>query len=129
MRTLESTLQQSCIRWFALQHPRLWEDKRLHSVPNGGYRSTKTAATMKMEGQVSGVWDLQLTMPRGPYAGLFIEMKAGKNGLTDEQKKFRQSHEHAYCFVVCYTVEAFMAAIKIYLNLPESLLHKDVRSN
>ena len=111
----ESKIQQACITWFALQYPQLWDNKRLHSIPNGGKRNVITASILKAEGAVSGVWDLHLTIPRGLLCGLFIEVKAGKNGLTVEQKAFKESHKTEYAFAVCYSLEDFMRAIKEYL--------------
>ena len=57
-----------------------------------------------------------MTVPRRGKAGLWVETKHGKNGLTDEQKAFRAAHEEEYDFAVCYTVEAFIKAVREYLN-------------
>lgn len=118
MKNEESQLQQRCIRLFATIYPHLWDDKRIHAIPNGGHRSPQTAITLKREGTRAGVWDIQLTIPRGPYAGLWIEMKVGRNGLTDEQKAFMLSHKDDYFFAVCRSEAEFLEAIRGYLALP-----------
>lgn len=112
----ESRIQRACVVWFAMQYPELWAEKRLHSIPNGGKRSAATAANMKAEGQVPGVWDLHLTLPINQHAGMWIEIKAGKNKLTPEQMSFQQSHRDDYHFAVCYTVAEFMEAVNLYVN-------------
>lgn len=67
------------------RHPELcW----LHAIPNGGARTASVGAKMKAEGVKRGVWDVFLPYPKGNWHGLYIEMKYGKNGLTQEQKEF-----------------------------------------
>lgn len=58
----------------------------IHAIPNGGYRSKKTAAILKAEGVVSGVPDLHCVVPRPPYVGLYIEMKKPKTGVVSEEQ-------------------------------------------
>lgn len=112
-RHLESELQQACVTWFRLQHP----TKLLFAIPNGGQRSKVEAKIMMGEGVVPGVADLQLLFGNGQYFSLFIEMKAGKNTQTDDQKEFQ-----AYCdrnkfkYVVCKSVDEFINEVNDYLN-------------
>jgi len=111
----ESKLQKICIKWFRLQYPHYIYS--LYAIPNGGKRSIVTAVNMKAEGQLQGVWDLHLCVPKGKYAGLYIEMKVGKNDLTDDQKLFRDANKDNHMFVVCRTAEEFINAISSYLNI------------
>lgn len=114
MKQSEEKLQTECIRIFRYMHqPLQW---RMFAIPNGGQRNVIVAAKLKASGTLSGVWDLLLTVPKNGKSGLFIEMKAGKNKLTDNQIKFRQENEKDYAFEVCYTTSEFITAINNYLN-------------
>jgi hypothetical protein len=56
-----------------------------------GVRLTKAqAGKAKAAGMLKGSHDVKLPIARGPYRGLSIEMKFGKNTLTDEQKWYGQ---------------------------------------
>lgn len=71
----ESEIQQSCIKWFQLQHRALWEDGVLFHIANEGIRLGGQGRRIKREGIVRGVADLCLAMPRHGYGALYIEMK------------------------------------------------------
>jgi hypothetical protein len=58
----------------------------LFAVPNGGHRDIRVAAKLKAEGVKAGVPDMCLPVPRGQFHGLWIELKAGKNTASTEQK-------------------------------------------
>lgn len=61
----------------------------LFCVPNGGARSPRTAARLKAEGVRRGVPDLALPVPRGGYAGLWIELKRpGRHSVSPEQREW-----------------------------------------
>ena len=110
----ESKLQTACISWFSTQYRKLWEAKKLHAIPNGGKRNLLEAAAMKRSGTVAGVWDLHLTIPKRPYAGMWIEIKATTD-LTDNQIAFMESHKDHYAFAVCRSLDEFRKAINDYL--------------
>lgn len=112
----EGDLQAACIRLFATIYPALWDGKKLFHIPNGGSRNKIEAARLKSQGVVSGVWDIFLSVPVGGYSGLYIEMKFKKNGLTPNQKAFRESNKDHYAFAVCYTQNCFLSAIQKYLS-------------
>ena len=120
MKKSESNLQRECVRWFRYAYP----DKMLFAIGNGGKRNVITAAILKAEGVLSGVWDLLLMEPQKndgtdsyiPYHGLWIEMKYGKNGLTENQKLFKEKAEKRnYKCVICKTFDEFKKEIDEYL--------------
>ena len=90
----------------------------LFAIPNGGLRNVKVAAKLKREGVKAGVWDLLLPIPKGKYHGLFIEMKYGKNKLTDNQQCFGQFvKEQGYQAKVAYDWEQAFEVIREYMRL------------
>lgn len=52
---------------------------------NGVKLSKAQAGKAKAAGMLKGEYDLKLPIARGPYIGLAIEMKAGRNKPTEEQ--------------------------------------------
>lgn len=88
----------------------------LYANPLGGKRPKRTAARMKAEGAKAGVPDLTLPVARGGYHGLYIEMKAGRNKLTESQywwlKRLRME---GYYTVVCYSWEEARDVLVDYL--------------
>lgn len=87
MRSLtEHALQASVFQWAEILHGQYPELRMLYAVPNGGHRSKAVAGKLKAEGVRPGVLDCHLPIARKGFIGLWIEHKAGKNGLTDEQK-------------------------------------------
>lgn len=112
----EEALQSACITWFAEHYPALWQAKRLWAIPNAAKRGKALAAAMKRTGMVAGVSDLMLSVPRGPWAGMFIELKVGNNSLSAHQEAFIKEHEREYYCVVCWTQESFIEEVKKYLN-------------
>lgn len=57
-------------------------------IPNEGKRGPKAAKDAKRLGLRAGVPDLFLALPRGDYAGLWIEMKSMTGMPTSEQTEW-----------------------------------------
>ena len=112
----EHDLQVGCVNVFRLLYPE--KSHLLMAIPNGGFRTQKTAVLMKREGVVSGVPDMFLAVARKGYHGLWIEMKNGKAGrLSDNQKEMiALLKTEGYACVVCRTLDEFITAIKDYLE-------------
>lgn len=107
--------QKNLISWFDLNHKEL--RGRLFAIPNGGQRHVRVAQKLKSEGVRRGVPDLFLPVPIGNQHGLFIEMKAEKGRLTDEQTDwvgFLRSQY--YCTIVCRGFDEAVIAINSYLR-------------
>lgn len=111
----EHRLQSACVLWFNIQYP--YYAGLLFAVPNGGYRSKRTAVKIKEEGGVSGVADLLLLTPRGIYFGLCIEMKVGKNKQSENQKQWgNKVAAMGYAYVVIRSYDAFQELVETYIK-------------
>ena len=119
---LEAVHQERLFQMAALhewKHPEL---AFLFAVPNGGYRAKATAAAMKRQGQKAGVPDCFLPVPRGPYHGLWIEMKRLRSGTMTEEQRLWQTFllSQGYWAVLCRGTDAAWHEIMAYLALPQS---------
>lgn len=111
----EHDLQCDCVQLFRERNPHL--ALLLFAIPNGGQRHLSVAAKLKAEGVLSGVPDLFLALPSGEYHGLWLELKVGKNKLTDNQKKmFALLTEQGYKCVEVRSVEEFIEVTEEYLK-------------
>ncbi|VVO20134.1 hypothetical protein PS712_04167 [Pseudomonas fluorescens] len=98
----------------------------IYHVPNGGHRLKKVAAELKEQGVAAGVPDLELTMARGGYFGLYIEFKAtppNAAAISDSQHKWiRKLNEQGYLAVVCRGHFDAMEQIRAYLRLAPTVV-------
>jgi hypothetical protein len=85
---MEHAEQAAVIAWAAYQRRRYPELELLYAIPNGNWRHKATAGKLKAEGVRRGVPDLCLPVPRGPYHGLYLELKRKGGG-----KLSRSQHE------------------------------------
>ena len=86
-------------------------------LPNGGYRNAREAAKFKALGVRSGVPDIIILKPNKTYHALMIELKVGKNNLTENQKQFLvQASEEGYAVAVCRSLEEFMSTVEKYIK-------------
>lgn len=119
----EDTEQMGVIDWTEWNTGRFPELKLLFHIPNGGKRDAKEAARFKAMGVKAGVPDLCLPVPRGGYAGLYIEMKYGKNKTTDQQKEWIQNlTRQGYLVKVCWGGEAATAILEEYLQQGRTIM-------
>lgn len=117
----ESVEQQALFRWAAYQYGAHPELALLYHVPNGGGRSRAEAGRFKGEGVKAGVPDLCLPVARGPYHGLYIELKRLEGGrLHPEQKRWLEALAgQGYAAVVCKGWEEAVAQILGYLGMKQ----------
>ncbi len=111
----ESKLQDLILKWleYTLPHIR----KRICSIPNSGLRSKAEGARQVQLGLKAGMPDLFMFMSYGGFHGLFIELKWGKNTLTDSQSAvLKDLIDGHYCCAVCYSFEEAQATIKAYIS-------------
>lgn len=96
------------LRLYANKEPRFGF---IFSIPNGLYTLPKTKGDAVASGLREGVWDIFCPFPRQPTPddsrialGMFIEMKWGRNDLTEEQEEFQKAMLAAgYSCGVCYS--------------------------
>ncbi|MDL2315485.1 VRR-NUC domain-containing protein [Desulfovibrio sp. OttesenSCG-928-A18] len=89
----------------------------LYAVPNGGHRHVAVAAKLKAEGVKAGVPDLFLPVPRNPFHGLYIELKAAWGTVSDSQRRMlRALEKQGYACVVAYGWIAAWEEIEAYLK-------------
>ena len=114
MKHTESKLQSACVTWFRTQYPRIV----IFAIPNGGNRNAITGAILKREGAMAGVADLFVMKANPLFAGLFIEMKAGKGKASEAQEAFGQEAIVAgYAYYVCRSFDEFTSTVKTYMSL------------
>ena len=110
----ESRIQGSAVLEIKMRYPRIvfWH------CPNGGRRSIKDAQRFKMMGVRRGVGDLFFLAARHGYHGLFVEVKAGKGALSDDQLLFESDCiDEGYLYVCCDSVALILDAVREYYGL------------
>lgn len=120
--------QVKVFKWAEIMGNRYEELKLIMAIPNGAYYGGhwSVANRMKAEGMKSGVPDIFLPVPRKysngrvEYNGLWIEMKAGKNRTSDDQKWWiSQLREQGFKAEVCFGAKESIDLISEYLSLEE----------
>lgn len=84
----EEIEQRKIFEWIAYNkqvHPEL---ALAYHIPNESKRTQAAGQRLKQIGLLKGVSDICLPFPRGGYANLYIELKAGNNRATQEQIAF-----------------------------------------
>lgn len=121
MKVSEHQMQESFfdeIRILANSEPRL---KWCHASMNGLNISPGQRNKANKAGLTKGVWDVFLPEPKGSYGcaayGLYLEFKTKGNNLTKGQLDFRKDLRGYFDFVVCYSAEEGITAVKQYLNI------------
>lgn len=120
-RQLESKLQCECVAWFRLQYPKM--HRLLFSIPNGAFlqgdakKRAMRWAILKREGANPGTADLFLSVARGDFHGLYIEMKTPSGTQSKEQIAFeREMIEEGYGYAMPRTFEEFQRVVGQYLK-------------
>lgn len=109
--------QKALFCWAALNFKKYPELKFMYHIPNGGLRGKREAANLKAAGVRSGVPDIHLPVPKGQYAGLYIELKVGKGKTSENQDEWIAFlREHHYKVWVCHGWQSAVQVIENYLN-------------
>ena len=113
----EAQEQEALFQWAAVQAHKYPALRLLYHVPNGGSRNKLEAYHLKLQGVKAGVPDLCLPVPSGGYHGLYIELKAGRNKPTPEQRAWLAALDvNGYKTAVCYGWQQAAEEIKSYLG-------------
>lgn len=117
LRQTEYHDQVALIQWCEMslgKHPEL---AYVFAVPNGLRLPIGLAVKAKRQGLKSGVPDLFLPIPRGPYHGLFIEMKAPDGRLAPLQRTWiSYLRDQKYRVDVCFSLEKAKQSLTDYLE-------------
>lgn len=114
----EGEEQATLFSWAAMKCWRLPELRLLFHIANGGARRKSEAARFKAEGVKPGVPDLFLPVARGPWHGLFIELKRQKGGKLSKAQTvwLTELQEQGYLAKVAYGWKDAALLIEDYLN-------------
>lgn len=110
-----------CGWWKLYAHGRGVPESLLFAIPNGGRRDAVTGARLKAEGVRAGIPDLFLAVPRGVWAGLFIEMKRRRGGRASPEQQAMHACLAAsgYRVSVCRGWDEARAALEAYMGAPK----------
>jgi hypothetical protein len=90
--------------------------KLLYHIPNERQCSPVQGRLLKLLGVKSGVPDLHLPASRGGYHGLYIEMKADKGKVSENQSWWIEELEaQGYKCAVCRGYEEAIKVLEDYL--------------
>lgn len=111
----EARMQKAFFKWLFYTHR---EVRRVSfAIPNGGGRDIREAVSMKHAGLTPGVPDIMIAVPRGTFAGLFIEFKILPNRPTILQFEMMDNlSQQGYKCVVCYTLDTAITYTEEYLK-------------
>ena len=114
----EAQEQTALFQWAAMMQGRIPELALLHSVPNGGSRHPIEALHLKQQGVKPGIPDIFLPCARGPFHGLYIEMKRRKGGRVsvDQQRMILALRAQGYKAEVCRGWDEARDTICAYLR-------------
>lgn len=111
----EQILQVNLMAWIEHNHPE--ERKSILHIANERRTSMQQGKLLKRMGVMAGVADLFIALPRGQWAGLWLELKEGKGKPSQAQKEFLSRMTVNGYFCACVTgLEAAQAVIKQYLT-------------
>ena len=93
-----------------------------YAIPNGEKRDIRTAQRLKMQGVSKGIPDICITLAKGGYFGLYIEMKALENGrLSKEQKEwFEVLSANGYHRCVCHGYVEAINRVEEYIRMKDT---------
>lgn len=113
----EAVEQEVIFEWAKLQTNKHPELDAMYAVPNAGKRSKLAGYRMSKQGLKSGVPDICLPVPKHHWAGLYIELKVGRNKTSENQNEWIDKlRKYGHKVEVCYGAESAINALKQYLG-------------
>lgn len=110
--------QCALFQWAKLSEKKYPELALLYAVPNGNNTSPRQGKWMKDEGLKAGVPDIVLPVARGPFHGLYVELKVGNGKPTPGQKWWLvQLSLNGYCAAVVHGWEKARVLILDYISI------------
>ena len=114
----EDSEQAMLFNWAKMARGKYPELDLMYAIPNGGYRSIKTAKLMKATGVKAGIPDICLPVARHGFHALYIEMKRRKGGTVSVAQKsmINALAVQGNLAIVCYGMDEAIDALKNYLS-------------
>ena len=112
-----TVMEWSCYASNRIRYPGL---DLLYHIPNEIKCNAAQGKQRKDIGVKSGVPDLCLPVARGQYHGLYIEMKAERGRVSENQKTWlKRLTEQGYLAKVCYGFDEAIRCIQEYYSYGE----------
>jgi hypothetical protein len=110
----EDQLQRSVVQAWAILYPDTWR-ATMHCPSGIAVKTPRLAAIFKGLGWKPGFPDLACYAPRGPFAGLALELKVGTNTTSDTQVEWLEVLKAALWRVaVVRTLDEALAILDAY---------------
>ena len=123
----EDSEQMMLFRWAEFAEIAYPELQLMYHVPNEGKRNAVTGSRLKKMGLKAGVPDIILPVAHGGYIGLAIEMKYGRNCLTEKQSDWlKKLGKAGHKTEVCYSFESAKDVIENYLRSAKTVIVREV---
>lgn len=110
----ESKVCQALWQWFQLQYP---SHARRYLRFEVKQSSKIQQAILKSEGNKAGTSDVLIALPTKCYSGLWLEVKADKGRLSDNQEAFQKEMTPDYCCVTGYGIDECIKLVTQYMAL------------
>lgn len=125
----ESENQITLFKWWEVTHAKFGVARHLmFAIPNGSALGTgkedwqvkqriKRGKRLKAEGLTPGVFDIFVSVPRGKFHGMYVEMKRREGEPSPEQIAFKTSVEaKGYATAICYNSTEAIDTVTFYLT-------------
>lgn len=108
--------QAAVFDWWKNAYPK--HIRLFHHSPMEGERKVVTGVFLKRQGMQCGYPDIAIAIPRGPFHGLYIELKVPPRKPTPEQlQMLKELSEQGYLAVICNGADAAIDQISNYMAL------------